>query len=337
MSTGDHGKFYNSHTLGPTPPSQTGNSSRYDSSISIADSSSLSTNYLPTKFGGGLVSRKRQGKEASVTGVPKRGGGRDAFKPNEPRMPGTHDEDYDGVQGPWFGPNAKKPILRWTRFKWIMFVANIFVRPFPINPPCIATERSFAVNRVLPRCPGFLSPHVVPCLGSSGCCASRKQGGTCRFYCCCYLGDRDIFGRLGWYSSQQSGFPRLVHFSFVDLLRLPRHTWLCCLQEAYFQSGRKAQQPMVAGPRCGWSTGDPESAWMLRVLQSFRVGDCFAIMLCQECPSRLQGFLHEVSTYHLAAMVHHRLHCGATSPLRNDLGSSLFEPRHIPIWEGNDA
>ena len=62
--------------------------------------------------------------------MPKQGGGRKAFKANESLMPGVHDEDYDGVQVAWFGPNSKKPVLRWTRFKWIMFVANIFARPF---------------------------------------------------------------------------------------------------------------------------------------------------------------------------------------------------------------
>lgn len=60
----------------------------------------------------------------------KQGGGREAFKANESRMPGANDEDYDGVQGAWFGQGSKKPTLRWTKFKWVMFAANIFVRPF---------------------------------------------------------------------------------------------------------------------------------------------------------------------------------------------------------------
>lgn len=92
-----------------------------------ADSSSLSINYLPTKFGAGLVSRKRYGKDVSVSAMPKQGGGRDAFRANEPRMPGANDEEDDGVQGAWFGSNSKKPILRWTRFKWILFAANVLL------------------------------------------------------------------------------------------------------------------------------------------------------------------------------------------------------------------
>ena len=100
--------------------------------LSPADSSSLSVNYLPTKFGAGLVSRKRYGKELS--GMHKQGGGREAFKANESRMPGANDEDYDGV-GTWFGHGSKKPALRWTKFKWVMFVANILVRPLSIYFP----------------------------------------------------------------------------------------------------------------------------------------------------------------------------------------------------------
>lgn len=100
--------------------------------LTPVNASSLSVNYLPTKFGAGLVSRKRHGK---ALGMPKQGGGREAFKVDEARMPGANDEDYDGVQGAWFGHGTKKPTLRWTRFKWIMFVANIFVRHFSSTFP----------------------------------------------------------------------------------------------------------------------------------------------------------------------------------------------------------
>ena len=109
--------------------------------LTAADSSSLSVNYLPTKFGAGLVSRKRYGKDLSTP--QKQGGGREAFKANESRMPSANDEDYDGVST-WFGHGSKQPALRWTKFKWVMFVANILVRTtfhplfhFPAEyPPC---------------------------------------------------------------------------------------------------------------------------------------------------------------------------------------------------------
>ena len=139
MNSGDNGHS-NSNALNPSSLTQTGASSRYVMMgnavppLPTADSSSLSINYLPTKFGAGLVSRRRYGKELSVSEVPKPGGGRDAFKANESRMPGHGDEDYEGVQGAWFRPNATKgPVLRWTRFKWIMFFANALVWSFSIN------------------------------------------------------------------------------------------------------------------------------------------------------------------------------------------------------------
>jgi hypothetical protein len=57
---------------------------------------------------------------------PKRGGGVEAFRSGEARMPGANDEDYDGVSGGWFGGGGKTRgrRLRWTKFKWILFVAN---------------------------------------------------------------------------------------------------------------------------------------------------------------------------------------------------------------------
>ena len=127
MSSGDRGHLH--ITTNATSPSQTtgflygtpGGSPL----LTAADSSSLSVNYLPTKFGAGLVSRKRYGKE--LPAPQKQGGGREAFKANESRMPGANDEDYDGVST-WFGHGSKQPALRWTKFKWVMFVANILVR-----------------------------------------------------------------------------------------------------------------------------------------------------------------------------------------------------------------
>lgn len=136
MSVGDRGNSA-SNTPNLSSPSPTGTGSRSGMGstplLPTTDSASLSVNYLPSKFGAGLVSRRRYGKQLSVSGMPKRGGGREAFKANERRMPGPNDEDYDGVQSAWFGPNSKKPVLRWTRFKWIMFVANVLVWSFSVS------------------------------------------------------------------------------------------------------------------------------------------------------------------------------------------------------------
>lgn len=132
LCTSDCGHCSNSNTTHLRSPSHTRTGSRYRMSgntpfLPSADSSSLSINYLPTKFGAGLVSRKRYGKDVPVPAMPKRGGGRDAFRANEPRMPGANDEEDDGARGAWFGSNSKKPILRWTRFKWILFAANVLL------------------------------------------------------------------------------------------------------------------------------------------------------------------------------------------------------------------
>ncbi|KAF9781868.1 hypothetical protein BJ322DRAFT_1101183 [Thelephora terrestris] len=129
MSTGIRLSNFNTPTPSSPSPTSTGNTPP----LPTADSSSLSINYLPAKFGASLVSRRRYGKEVSVSEMPKRGGGREAFRANEPRMPGAHDEDYDGAQGAWFGTDSKKPLLRWTRFKWIMFVANVSLTIYSLS------------------------------------------------------------------------------------------------------------------------------------------------------------------------------------------------------------
>lgn len=88
---------------------------------------SLSVNYLPTKFAPVVGIKRRKGGDVHV---PKRGGGRDAFRAGEARMPQANDEDYDGVQSGWFGKNGRraKPKMKWNRFKLILFVANLLVR-----------------------------------------------------------------------------------------------------------------------------------------------------------------------------------------------------------------
>ncbi|KAI1791987.1 tetraspanin Tsp2 [Ganoderma leucocontextum] len=86
---------------------------------------SLSVNYLPSKFSANILSggiKRRKGKGGEGIPLPKTGGGREAFRANESRMPGDGDDDYDGVS---FGQHGRKGRLRWNRFKWVLFVANV--------------------------------------------------------------------------------------------------------------------------------------------------------------------------------------------------------------------
>ncbi|PPQ78235.1 hypothetical protein CVT24_006426, partial [Panaeolus cyanescens] len=77
---------------------------------------SLSVNYLPSKFSSALMTpgtgarfrnkARSSGVDSDSAGVPKRGGGLEAFKSGESRMP----------QG--------RNRLRWNKFKWWLFFAN---------------------------------------------------------------------------------------------------------------------------------------------------------------------------------------------------------------------
>jgi len=93
---------------------------------------SLSLNYLPSKFSSSIISaggtRFRKNAKAGDLNLPKRGGGLEAFKSGETRMP----------QG--------KRRLRWNKFKWVLFVMNIVVRLYSL----LFLSRLFICSR---RCP----------------------------------------------------------------------------------------------------------------------------------------------------------------------------------------
>ncbi|ESK89999.1 tetraspanin tsp2 family [Moniliophthora roreri MCA 2997] len=97
---------------------------------------SLSVNYLPSKFSDALLapnSRRRRGKVAE----PKRGGGTEAFRSGEARMPEEGDEDYDGVSSGWFGGSTAKARsgkpMKWNKFKWILFLMNTLLTIYSLT------------------------------------------------------------------------------------------------------------------------------------------------------------------------------------------------------------
>ncbi|KAH9854490.1 tetraspanin Tsp2 [Lenzites betulinus] len=111
-----------------------------DVSLSSSDNrrtsipTSLSVNYLPSKFSNTMLAggiKRRKGKGMDDLHIPKRGGGREAFRANESRMPGDGDDDYDGVN---FGQQkGRKGRLRWNRFKWVLFVANTIFSAYTLT------------------------------------------------------------------------------------------------------------------------------------------------------------------------------------------------------------
>ncbi|KAG7451764.1 uncharacterized protein BT62DRAFT_940736 [Guyanagaster necrorhizus] len=130
------------HFTSSLPHGSSSSSIRPDASTPLTPETqtnvSLSVNYLPTKFSNTLLQpgpRRRKAKGVELS-VPKRGGGVEAFRSGEARMPGETDEDYDGVTGSWFGGRSggsrftKK--LRWNRFKWTLFVANLVLTCYSI-------------------------------------------------------------------------------------------------------------------------------------------------------------------------------------------------------------
>ncbi|TFY63697.1 hypothetical protein EVJ58_g3101 [Rhodofomes roseus] len=96
---------------------------------------SLTVNYLPAKFSTALLSegpKRRKAWRNSDSQLPKRGGGREAFRRDEARMPGEGDEDLDGVEFVFRAGGHPKPKQRWNRFKWTLFVANVILTVYSI-------------------------------------------------------------------------------------------------------------------------------------------------------------------------------------------------------------
>ncbi|KAF4618800.1 hypothetical protein D9613_009710 [Agrocybe pediades] len=95
---------------------------------------SLSVNYVPAKFSGPGVGPRRRHRSSKPKGdlspgggvIPKMGGGVDAFRSGEARIGNTQDdEDDDGSQ--WTQGKNGHQKLKWNRFKWTLFVANVLL------------------------------------------------------------------------------------------------------------------------------------------------------------------------------------------------------------------
>jgi hypothetical protein len=82
-----------------------------------------------------------------------RGGGTAAFRADAARMPGAGDEDYDGVDR-LISPGSRK--ARWTRFKWLLFIANTILFLYSL-PALIFTILVYL--RTLPDSPILLVAH----------------------------------------------------------------------------------------------------------------------------------------------------------------------------------
>lgn len=102
-----------------------------------SSSVSLSLNYLPKKFSSRMLNagnpRRRKNAGVGAKGVdpkfPKRGGGVDAFRSGEARMPSESNNDSDG----WLAGRKTGKKMKWNRFKWVLFCANLVVRPSPVS------------------------------------------------------------------------------------------------------------------------------------------------------------------------------------------------------------
>lgn len=165
-----------------------------------ASSVSLSVNYIPHKFSDAMFSaagpRRRKGFGPAV---PKLGGGVEAFRSGEARMPGANDEDYDGVQSGFLGAKDRQTgqRMRWTRFKWILIAANTFVRPLSSSSLYYLTLTLSTAISLLPRRTHLLPPHLVQHLDTRRRSPSRQPSRTSLIHHRSLSRRLHLFNRLG--------------------------------------------------------------------------------------------------------------------------------------------
>lgn len=117
---------------------------------------SLSTHYLPSKFSNTMLSggpKRRKVWKTAEAALPKRGGGREAFRRDEARMPGEGDDDYDGMTFDAREGGSTRPQARWNRFKWALFVSNLVVGvvrywPWSVHPAALSRRAQFTVYSI---------------------------------------------------------------------------------------------------------------------------------------------------------------------------------------------
>ena len=147
-----------------------------------ASNVSLSVNFIPSKFS--KFRNRKGGKHDSAPNLPKEGGGLQAFKTNESRMP----------QG--------KGRLKWNKFKWVLLVTNSLVCFFlPLSNSFFFSQNHTALD-LFPRRSRRLPANMVWRLGTRRCCTCCKQSRTRPFNDCSLRRYPNLSNRLGRYSPQ---------------------------------------------------------------------------------------------------------------------------------------
>lgn len=142
---------------------------------------SLSVNYIPTKFS--EFRNRKGGKFDYLPNLPKEGGGLQAFKNNEARMP------------------RGKRRLKWNKFKWVLFATNSSVCVFALVQ-FIFIFSNHTAHGLFHRLSRRLPANMVRCLGTRRCYTCYKQPRTGPFNSGSLRRYPNLSNRLGWYSPQ---------------------------------------------------------------------------------------------------------------------------------------
>ena len=173
-----------------------------------SSSVSLSLNYLPKKFSSRMLNagnpRRRKNAGEGAKGVdpkfPKRGGGVDAFRSGEARMPSEgSNNDSDG----WLAGRKTGKKMKWNRFKWILFCTNLCVRPIPVSrTPSHLILFPCPVHNLHSHRTYLIAPNLVQYLYSCRRRPDRQHSRTSTLHTRCGCWPTYIHHRLGRYPPQ---------------------------------------------------------------------------------------------------------------------------------------
>ena len=250
------GRFgLHSHSRGVTPPKTP------DHLLTKVDSkASLVVNYLPSKFSNGGRGQNPIDSWVSV----KTGDGADTLRSDEADFA----EDSSTYQ--WLhGTNQRsKRKLRWNKFKWILFFANLLVSSNTVssNPDNLHMN---IVDCLLSRWSRILPPYVVQYLSTRRYFACRESDRAHHLHARLLSRNIHLCHRLGRNPLEQSFLPCHIHLSPLDCLCFYPYSRIYDLQTPNIQPRGEDQRTVVPGIGARRKATHTKRTWLLWILFPF--------------------------------------------------------------------
>jgi len=259
----DGGRFgLHSYSRDVTPPRTPDNFlTRVDSKASLV------VNYLPSKFSSGVFADSNQGyyrRGRNLTdswGSLKTGDGADTSRNDEADLA----EDSSTYQ--WLHETNKKSKrkLRWNKFKWFLFFANLSVSSNLVSSNSDNLNMKI-VDCVFSRWSRILPSYMVQYLSTRRYFARRESDRAHHLHARLLSWNIHLCHRLGRNSLEQPFLPCRIHISPLDCFYLYPYSRIYDLQTPNIQPRGEDQCTVVAGSRAHRKATHTKRTWLLWIL-----------------------------------------------------------------------